>query len=70
MRVAGSVVMILLLFWIVSRCKEKFNLSVPVLVHLICILYLYFSLTFHGSSGAIPDIDIDIVNCYIYICIC
>jgi hypothetical protein len=27
---------------------------------------LYFSLTSHGSSGATPDLDIDIVNCYTY----
>jgi hypothetical protein len=32
--------MILLLFWIVSRYKEKFNLSVPVLVHLILHMLL------------------------------
>jgi len=30
-------------------------------------LYLYFSLKFHGSSGATPDLDIDIVNFYTYV---
>jgi len=30
-------------------------------------LFIYFSLTFHGSSGATPALDIDIVNFYAYV---
>jgi len=40
--------------------KVKYNYFV------FFILYFVFSLTFHGSSGATPDLDIDIVNCYTY----
>lgn len=47
-------VMILLLFWIVSGYKEKFNLSVPVLVHLIlhtllALLHCMFVNVFRGT---------------------
>ena len=31
---------------------------------IIFVFVFVFSLTFHGSSGTTPDLDIDIVNCY------
>jgi uncharacterized membrane protein YagU involved in acid resistance len=49
------VVMIFLLLWTVSGYKEKFNLSVPVLVHLILqmLLALLYCIVMNAFRGTI-----------------